>query len=244
MLRFFHNHGFLGLKTQHPWWTVTHGAREYVDRLVRPFADRIRQACPAIAIRRELGGAVVTAKDGQSVFFDKVILAAHANESLILLKDADSQEEQVLGKFHYRSNLITIHSDETLMPRTKMAWASWNYRMGEDSQGNPLPQTLYWMNRLQNLDCRQNYFVSVNGSSEINPETVHRRIEYTHPQFTVEAVRAQAQLPLLNRRSPNQAVYFAGSYFRYGFHEDAYGSAVDLAGVLLGKPIYPGLGWL
>jgi predicted NAD/FAD-binding protein len=100
------------------------------------------------------------------------------------------------------------------------------------------------MNRLQNMDCKRDYFVSINGEHGIDPARVHRKIDYEHPLFSLGAIRAQSELPRLNRRSPDQAVYFAGSYFRYGFHEDAFGSAVDLSRVILGEPVYPGIGWL
>lgn len=246
LIRFFHNHGFLGLHTQHPWWTVTHGAREYVRRLVPPFADRIRNGLPAISVRRvENGtGAVVTTADGQSTRFDKVILAAHADESLRLLADADADERRLLGEFHYQTNRATVHSDPKVMPKAKLAWSAWNYRMATAPDGAVRPQTVYWMNRLQNMECRKDYFVSINGEHEIDPAQVHRKIDYEHPLFSLGAIRAQSELPRLNRRSPDQAVYFAGSYFRYGFHEDAFGSAVDLSRVILGEPVYPGIGWL
>jgi uncharacterized protein len=244
LLRFFHNHGFLGLRTQHPWWTVTRGAREYVRRMIPPFEDRIRRGLPAVSVRREGRGAVVTTADGTSARFDRVILAAHADESLRMLSDADADERRILGEFHYQPNLATVHSDVSVMPRARLAWSAWNYRMSRRPDGSVRPQTVYWMNRLQGLDCASEYFVSINGAEEIDPAKVHRRIQYEHPLFSVGAIRAQAELPGLNRRSPDQAVFFAGSYFRYGFHEDAFGSAVDLSRVLLGEPVYPGLGWL
>jgi predicted NAD/FAD-binding protein len=244
LLRFFHNHGFLGLRTQHPWWTVTRGAREYVRRMIPPFEDRIRRGLPAVSVRREGRGAVVTTADGTSARFDRVILAAHADESLRMLSDADADERRILGEFHYQPNLATVHSDASVMPRARLAWSAWNYRTTRRPDGSVRPQTVYWMNRLQGLDCAADYFVSINGAEEIDPAKVHRRIQYEHPLFSVGAIRAQAELPGLNRRSPDQAVFFAGSYFRYGFHEDAFGSGVDLSRVLLGEPVYPGLGWL
>ncbi len=244
LLRFFHNHGFLGLRTQHPWWTVTGGAREYVRRLIPPFADRIRRSAPAVSVRREGGGAVVTTADGISTRFDKVILAAHADESLTMLSDADADERRVLGEFRYQPNLAIVHSDESVMPKAKLAWSAWNYRIAKRADGAVRPQTVYWMNRLQNLGGPLNYFVSINGEDEVAPSKIHRRIRYEHPLFSLGAVSAQRELPKLNRRSAAQAVYFAGSYFRYGFHEDAFGSAVDLCRAITGEPVYPGIGWL
>ena len=246
LIRFFHNHGFLGLHTQHPWWTVTRGAREYVRRLVVPFEDRIRRGLPAVSVTRTDGGrsAAVTTADGATHRFDKVILASHADESLRMLADADADERRILGEFHYQPNRAIVHGDASVMPKARLAWSAWNYRMAPSRDGVERPQTVYWMNRLQGMDCRQDYFVSINGEDEIDPSKVHRRIDYEHPLFSLGAIRAQAELPGLNRRSSDQAVYFAGSYFRYGFHEDAFGSAVDLSRVLLGEPVYPGVGWL
>lgn len=239
LIQFFHNHGFLGLHTQHPWWTVTGGAREYVRRLIPPFADRIRTGLGVVSVRREAGAAKVTTADGHTHRFDAVILAAHADESLRLLTDADADERRLLGAFHYQPNLATVHSDRSVMPKARLAWSAWNYRMARHPNGSVLPQTVYWMNRLQGLKTDTDYFVSINGEHEIAPDRVHRKIAYTHPLFSLEAIAAQKELPGLNRRGKAQNVFFAGSYFRYGFHEDAFASAVDLARVLSAEPVYP-----
>jgi predicted NAD/FAD-binding protein len=128
------------------------------------------------------------------------------------------------------------------MPKARLAWSAWNYRMSRHPGGAVLPQTVYWMNCLQGLQTDTEYFVSINGEHEIDPARVHRKIPYTHPLFSVEAIAAQKELPALNRRRNGQNVFFAGSYFRYGFHEDAFGSAVQLSRVLSREPIYPGIG--
>jgi uncharacterized protein len=235
LLRFFHNHGFLGLHTQHPWWTVTGGAREYVRRLTAPFATRIRIGSPAAAVRRDASGVTVTLKDGRTERFDRVILAAHADESLAMLTDADASERRVLGEFRYQPNLATVHTDAAVMPKTRLAWSAWNYRIRSDAAGRAEPQTVYWMNRLQNLDAQENYFVSINGADDIRPDRILRQIPYTHPLFSLGAIRAQAELPALNTRATEPRVYFAGSYFRYGFHEDALESAVTLSRALADK---------
>ena len=243
LIQFFHNHGFLGLHTQHPWWTVTGGAREYVRRLIPPFADRIRTGLGVVSVRREGGAVRVTTADGASHRFDAVILAAHADESLRLLTDADTGERRLLGAFRYQPNLATVHSDRSVMPKARLAWSAWNYRMAPDPGGAVVPQTVYWMNRLQGLRTENDYFVSINGEHEIDPARVHRKIAYTHPLFSLEAIEAQKALPGLNRRGNGQNVFFAGSYFRYGFHEDAFGSAVHLSRILSREPVQPGVDW-
>ena len=241
LIQFFHNHGFLGLHTQHPWWTVTGGAREYVRRLIPPFADRIRTGLGVVSVRREGGSARVTTADGATHRFDAVILAAHADESLRMLTDADADERRLLGAFQYQPNLATVHSDRSVMPKARLAWSAWNYRMAPDPSGAVVPQTVYWMNRLQDLRTENDYFVSINGEHEIDPARVHRKLPYTHPLFNLEAIAAQKELPSLNRRENGRNVFFAGSYFRYGFHEDAFGSAVHLSRILSREPVYPGV---
>jgi predicted NAD/FAD-binding protein len=240
LLRFFHNHGFLGLRTQHPWWTVEGGSREYVRRLMAPLRDRVRLSDPVTAVRRLAeGGAEVCTGSGRRSRFDRVILAAHADQSLAMLTDADAEERRLLGEFRYQKNVAVVHTDPVEMPRTRMAWSAWNYRIEADATGKLRPSTVYWMNRLQGVSEQQDYFVSINGGARVSEERVLKRITYDHPLFSVGAARAQAELPGLNRRSPGQSVFFCGSYFRYGFHEDALGSAVDLAEALLGERRYP-----
>ncbi len=240
LLRFFHNHGFLGLHTQHPWWTVDGGAKEYVRRLWPLIGGGVRLNSPVAQVSRlPGGGAAVTLRDGRREVFDKVILASHADQSLALLADADETERRLLREFRYQPNLATVHTDESVMPRHRLAWSSWNYRV-ETAGAVPQTQTVYWMNELQGVSERVNCFVSINGAESIRPERVLRQIPYEHPLFSLGAIRAQRELPGLNRRSPGQAVYFAGSYFRYGFHEDAFTSALECARAVTGEAIW---GW-
>lgn len=240
LIRFFHNHGFLGLHTQHPWWTVRGGSREYARRLMAPLMDRVRLGDPVVSVRRLAEkGAEVRTRSGWSGRFDRVILAAHADQSLAMLSDADADERRLLGEFRYQPNTAVVHTDPCEMPRARLAWSSWNYRLSAGPDGSMRPSTIYWMNRLQGVSDRVDYFVSINGGAGVAPERVVRRIEYEHPLFSLGAIRAQAELPRLNRRSPGQAVFLCGSYFRYGFHEDAFGSAVDLCEVLTGEKRYP-----
>jgi predicted NAD/FAD-binding protein len=118
------------------------------------------------------------------------------------------------------------------MPRIRRAWASWNYRVEQDAHGDREATTHYWMNALQDVSRERDYFVSVNGADKIRPETILYQTDYEHPVYTLRAMEAQRELPSLNTRSPQQRIFFCGSYFRHGFHEDAYSSAVDLAAVL------------
>jgi predicted NAD/FAD-binding protein len=242
LLRFFHNHGFLGLSTQHPWWTVDGGAREYVRRLQPLLAQagaKFRLNTPVTKVARSSGGgAVVTTADGAAAPFDKVILASHADQTLRLLADADADERRLLGEFKYQPNLATIHIDAGVMPKARLAWSAWNYRIETAPDGSIRPQTIYWMNRLQAVSDRENYFVSINGEASVDPSKVIRQIPYEHPLFSLGAIHAQAELPRLNRRSATQAVHFAGSYFRNGFHEDAFASALNCARSIIGEQVW------
>jgi predicted NAD/FAD-binding protein len=227
LLRFFHNHGFLGLQTQHPWRTVSGGAKRYVERISAPFREHIHLRRAVREVRREAAGVRVTDASGHIERYDRVILACHADEALGMLSDADAAEHAVLGEFKYHPNIALLHKDEAVMPRTRRCWSSWNYRIASDGGGDLAPSTVYWINNLQKLSIRQNYFVSINGEETLRPETVLKRIHYEHPLFNNGAIRAQDELPRLNRRHSN--VYFCGSYFRHGFHEDALKSALDLS---------------
>ena len=236
LLRFFHNHGFLGLSTQHQWWTVDGGAQEYARRLIAPWAGRIRRNTRVVRVSRSAIGALVTTADGIAQRFDKVIMAAHGHESLALLADATADESRLLREFQYQPNIATLHTDASVMPRTKLAWSAWNYSLARDAAGRISPATIYWMNRLQGVSDRENYFVSINGSDRIAPKRVLKTIAYEHPLFTLGAVRAQAEIPRLNETATGATeTYYCGAWTRYGFHEDGILSAVNLSRQLLGR---------
>jgi uncharacterized protein len=236
LLRFFHNHGFLGLHTQHPWLTVVNGAKSYVEKLTAPFREKIQLRRGATQVRREGARVKVTDDCGRMEIFDHVIFASHADETLKMLGGATEQESRLLGEFKYQRNSALLHTDSSVMPKTKLCWSSWNYRIDFTSDGKIRPSTIYWMNSLQGVSERQNYFVSINGESSVNPNTILKRIQYEHPVFSLGAIRAQKELPKLNERMEN--VFFCGSYFRNGFHEDAFTSALDLCRVLTGERLW------
>jgi predicted NAD/FAD-binding protein len=236
LLRFFHNHGFLGLHTQHPWFTVVGGSQTYVAKLTAPFRHRIRTRVAATRVVRTPDGVHVSTADGATQRFDKVILACHGDQALKLLAAPTLQEENVLREFRYQPNVATLHTDARVMPRARLAWSSWNYTIDRDPSGRISPATHYWMNCLQGVSDRENYFVSINGAEAIDPARIVRRIAYEHPLFTLGAVHAQARVPALNaaaRRSSE--TYFAGAWQRFGFHEDGLLSAVQLSELLLGR---------
>ncbi|MSU72742.1 MAG: NADP transhydrogenase subunit alpha [Opitutus sp.] len=236
LLRFFHNHGFLGLSTQHPWWTVEGGAKSYVAKITAPWRDRIQLDRAATRVVRTPRGGVVMTASGQAQVFDHVILACHGDQAFRLLANPTPAETRVLSAFRYQSNIATLHTDASVMPRTRLAWSSWNYELNRDESGGGSSATHYWMNSLQGVSDRENYFVSINRPEAIAPERVLRRIEYEHPLFSLEAVRAQAEIPALNAAAHGGTeTYFAGAWQRFGFHEDGLLSAVRVCEELLGR---------
>lgn len=233
LVRFFYNHGFLGLNTQHQWYTLKGGSRMYREKLIAPFRDRIRVNAGVVSVRRENGKVTLRTADGQEAEFDKVIMAGHGDEAYRIISDRTADEERLLSCFHYQKNHAILHTDESAMPRLKSVWSSWNYRMVEKN-GVLVPSTIYWMNRLQRVSEKKNYFVTINDAGMIDEKKIIWQREYEHPLFDVPAIRAQRELDLINRDGP---LYFCGSYFRYGFHEDALMSAVGLCGQLLGRKV-------
>jgi len=229
LVRFFKNHGFLGLNAQHPWRTVTGGSRMYREKIIDPFRDRVILNRPAVRVTRKDGKTLITDKTGETRKFDHVILASHADEALALLDNPTSQEQALLSTFRYQKNIATLHTDASVMPKNRLAWSSWNYRSEINKNGHPCASTIYWMNSLQGVSKKKDYFVSINDPGGIDPAIILKTINYTHPVFSLETLKAQKQLTNLNE---NGVTYFCGSYFRYGFHEDALLSALDVCNKL------------
>jgi predicted NAD/FAD-binding protein len=229
LIRFFYNHGFLGLDTQHQWWTLDKGSQSYRELLIGPFRDRIRVDRKVVSVTREGGKAIVVTADGGRESYDRVILACHGDQALALLAQPTPEERRLLSAFSYQQNRAVLHTDESVMPRKRLAWSSWNYRIVE-KEGRPAPSTIYWMNRLQQVSDKKNYFVSINPSEPLDKSKVIQEMEYEHPLFDIPAIRAQTGLAGLNKDGP---LYYCGSYFNYGFHEDAFTSALQLCRHLL-----------
>ncbi|MBC7695788.1 MAG: FAD-dependent oxidoreductase [Burkholderiales bacterium] len=229
LIRFFKNHGFLGLNAQHQWYTLDNGSQSYREILIKPFRDKIQLNNGVVKVSKKDGKAIVYLSDGTQQTFDKVIFAAHAKETLDMLEQPTIDEQRLLSNFKYEKNPATVHTDELVMPKNKKTWSSWNYRI-EERNGQKIPTTIYWMNRLQGVSEKKNYFVSINAiPNSIDKNKLIKVIDYEHPLFDVAAINAQKELHLLNQAGP---LYFCGSYFKYGFHEDAYASAVNLCKLL------------
>ncbi|MEN8847523.1 MAG: FAD-dependent oxidoreductase [Akkermansiaceae bacterium] len=227
LMRFWHNHGFLGLDTQHQWRTVCGGSRAYVAKISSPFKDRIHQGSGVKSISPE---NQITLTDGSTHDFDLIISAAHGDQALRLLTAPTPLEKDILSKFSYQANEAVLHTDPQFMPKTKRCWASWNYQISGNKHS-----TIYWMNSLQGMSDRESYFVSINPSGPIPGDKVIRRLDYEHPLFDLPAIHAQARIPELHQAAQQSGRYFCGAWQRNGFHEDGLWSAVELCKSLLGK---------
>lgn len=230
LVRFFKNHGFLGLRGHYQWRTVVEGSQRYRDKIMKHFEGKVFLNTPVKEVRCQEGKGIVIDKNNEKHSFDKVILASHADEALAMLSSPTEKESMLLSKFKYQRNRATLHTDEFVMPKTKLAWSSWNYRI---SYGPPT--TIYWMNSLQQVSNKKNYFVSINDPGDVASHKIIWDGEYAHPLFNVDTSEAQKHLPELNQEGP---LYFCGSYFKYGFHEDALTSGLDVARAITGKSIW------
>ena len=230
LIQFFVNHGFLGLDTQHQWKTVQGGSQTYKLKIIEPFKNRIRLNSGAVQVKSLNGKVLVTIANGESQEFDKVVIASHADEALEMLEAPNMIQKELLSPFKYQENIALLHTDESVMPKIKGNWSSWNFAYREDEIF-----TIYYMNRLQNISKKTNYFVNINGERFIDKNKVLKRIVYHHPVFDTETAKAQLRLQELNTGKDN--IYFTGSYFRYGFHEDALLSSVILCESMLKRKV-------
>jgi predicted NAD/FAD-binding protein len=234
LIRFFLNHGFLGLDTHFQWYTIQGGSQQYVKKLQAHYPILSKTNQRVTGVEQNGHQAIIYLENDAPMAVDRVILACHADEALSLLKKPTQLETDLLQHFQYEHNETHLHTDSSVMPSIKRTWAAWNYRIDED-----VTTTHYWMNRLQNLPTNTQYFVSLNAGHLIQPEKICKTLNYTHPIFSVPAIQAQNKLPMLNQQSDHQRIFFCGSYFKYGFHEDAFTSALNLCRELLGSDPWP-----
>lgn len=229
-VRFFANHGLLSARARVPWRVVTGGSRRYVEALIAPFRDRIHVRSPVRALRRDRAG-VALAVGGERRRFDRVVLACHSDDALRVLADASDLERRVLGAIRYQENDTLLHTDASVMPAHRRAWASWNYRVPRDARERVFVS--YHMNRLQDLRTRRDHFVTLNATDRVDPSRVLARFSYRHPVFDVDAIAAQRLHAAIDGR---RGVHFAGAYWGYGFHEDGVRSAAAVC-AKLGAPL-------
>ena len=232
---FYANHGLLKIRKRPQWHTVTGGSREYVRKIIADADFKVRLNCPVKSVKRTYDGVEVRETSGRLSRFDQVVFGCHGDIALKLLETPDPLEQRLLGNFRYTDNKVVLHSDTTHMPRRQTLWSSWNYTrqsaQKHKTSGDNTSIT-YWMNRLQPLDTDTNLFVTVNPNHEICPSKVFYHTNCRHPLMDVAATVAQTELWQLQGRNRS---WFCGSYFGYGFHEDALQSGLAVAEELGGQ---------
>ena len=233
MIRFCHNHGLLQVANRPQWYTVQGGARNYVDKIIAGISDK-RLSTPVQSIERvqdESGKGVCVVSQGRAERFDHVVLATHSDQSLALLRDASPGEQSVLGAVRYQPNRAVLHTDTSVLPSRRAAWAAWNYERAAQGPGDEARVCLhYLLNQLQPLPFKQSVVVSLNPAREIAPDHVIAELDYAHPVFDLAALQAQQALPSLQGQ---RNTWFCGAWTGYGFHEDGLKSGLQVARQLL-----------
>lgn len=221
LVAFLHNHGLLQIRDRPVWKTIPGGAKRYVEELVRPLGNRLRLNAPIERVRPKEDGVLVLPQGGPEESFDHVVLATHADQTLRLLEEPTTAEQEILGAFPYQKNECVLHTDSSLLPRQRRAWASWNYHIPA-ADGQPVALT-YDVNRLQGLGAPQPVCVTLNNTGNIHEKHVLREITYHHPVFTPGVIAAQRRHDEINGK---RRLSFCGAYWGYGFHEDGVNSAL------------------
>jgi predicted NAD/FAD-binding protein len=227
MIRFCHNHGLIQVSNRPQWWTVTGGARQYVEKIIARVPDK-RLNAPVQSILRNDTGVYITS-NGSSERFDKVVLACHSDQALRLIVNPTSQEHITLGAIRYQANTAVLHTDTSVLPKSRRAWAAWNYQRPAQASDHAADARVclhYLLNLLQPLPFTQPVVVSLNPITRIDPNLVHGTFEYDHPVFDARAIDAQRQVRWLQGE---QHTYFCGAWTGYGFHEDGLKSGLEVA---------------
>ena len=235
LVAFLHNHGMLTVDDRPTWRVVSGGSRHYVPPLAAPFRHRVATKTPVASVRRRNSGVDLVLdgrRQGEIVRFDAVVMACHSDQALRMLVDATDDERSVLSAIPYSRNDVVLHTDTRLMPRSRRAWASWNYHhdlVGSELVDSPgTSRVTYWMNRLQNLRAERDYLVSLNRTAAIDPDKILRRVTFDHPLFTAEGVRARGRWHEIS----DERTVFSGAYWGHGFHEDGVKSGLRAARAL------------
>ena len=221
-IRFFQNHGLLDVSNMHQWWVIKNGSKQYVKEIIKPFYESIYLDTPIDSIERKDNKVIIHFKN-QTKTYDCIVIGTHSNQALSLLKDPTKEEKSILNAIKYQKNIALIHHDESILPKRKLAWSSWNYLLDQNNYDKV--SLTYNMNILQSLKSDRTFCVTLNNNFEINANKIIKEIVYHHPLFTKESVEAQNNK---NRICGHNNTYFCGAYWGYGFHEDGVNSAIDV----------------
>jgi len=221
-IRFFDNHGMLSVNERPVWYVIKNGSRNYVDKLTESFRDRIHLKSPIEWVKRFDSHVLVKPYGADAAKYDYVFLACHSDQALKMLNDPTRDEQRILGAIPYQHNEAVLHTDTSVLPRKRIAWAAWNYHILKENRDRTA--LTYNMNILQNLQSRHTFCVTLNNSEAIDPKKIIKRINYDHPVFTLKGMEAQSQQERIN--GPRNT-FFCGAYWRNGFHEDGVVSALN-----------------
>jgi uncharacterized protein len=241
MVRFCHNHGLLQVNDRPQWWTVAGGAKHYVEKIVANIADK-RLNTPVHSIARDSRGVHIVTSAGTERF-DKVIIATHSDQALAMLQQPSHAEKQALSAINYQVNRAVLHTDASVLPQRKAAWAAWNYervKLDPSQSDNTNVCLHYLINKLQPIPFEQPVVVSLNPTKPIAPEHVLGTFDYAHPVFDLAAIKAQANIPALQGQ---KNTYFCGAWTGYGFHEDGLKSGLAAVEQLLADTLLADTQW-
>ncbi len=231
MVSFFKNHHLMGVTGQHQWWTVLGGAQKYVARLGRAMAQRgvdLRLGAPIDRVRRRPEGVQIKTFGAEWELFDEVVFATHSDDSLRMLEDPSAIEHAMLSAVKYQPNDIVLHSDPSLMPKSRKVWSSWNYTEAENKSLDRIDLS-YWMNSLQPLPTDEQFFVTLNTTRPIRDELIWDTVTLRHPVYDAQALAAQDTVRAMNGVN---RTWFCGAWMKNGFHEDGLASAIDVVEAL------------
>ena len=223
-LKFFQNHGLFKIKDRPQWYTVSNRSKTYVDKILKQISGEYFKNYKINRIKRYLNGAqVYYGNDNEFFSYDKVIIATHADEALKLIEKPTEEERTILSNFKYKENIAYIHFDESIMPKNKKNWCSWNSSVDELNVNNN--SVTYWLNLLQNLKEEKNIFLTLNPYQKINEEKIFKKVKFTHPYYDGSTLINQKNLSKIQNK---ESILFCGSYFGYGFHEDGIKSSLNM----------------
>ena len=223
-LNFFRNHGLFKLKDRPQWFTVANRSKTYVDKIINQISgEHFKNYNINKIIRSNYGVKIYYGEENEFFDYDKVVIASHADEALKMIKDATDDEKKILKNFKYRENTAVIHFDETIMPKNKKTWCSWNSSMSKDNIEKT--SVTYWLNQLQNLKIDQDIFLTINPFRELSEDKIFKKVKFTHPYYDNAALSNQSNLYKIQNK---KNTLFCGSYFGYGFHEDGIKSTIEM----------------
>ena len=223
-IKFFYNHGMLEIINRPKWWVIKDGSSAYIKKIIKGFESKINLSSPIRTVSRlDNGIEIETANSKKPLMFDAVVFATHSDQALGMLKDPTEKEKDILSSIPYQKNEVLLHTDSSVLPKRKLAWASWNYQL-DSNPASPVVLT-YNMNILQSLDCDETFCVTLNDHQSVDKSKVLKKITYHHPLFTVKGIEAQKRK--LEISGVNNT-YYCGAYWHNGFHEDGVASAIEV----------------